>query len=91
MALHEIHHDGFHGHTVLRFRGKKTTYYRDGHTERRVEVSRRVAKRLNDAVCGMRDCQCGSVVAVQEYGSDDWYVVVKSHRYDEGRMYNESA
>ena len=61
MALYEIHHYGFHGHTTLRFRGEE----RPGRWSR-VEVSPRVAKRLNDAVCGMSDCRCAEYVAYSE-------------------------
>ena len=62
MALHEIHHYGFHGHAVLRFRGE----IKGGEMDRSVEVSPRVAKRLNDAVCGMSDCRCAEYVAYSE-------------------------
>ena len=58
MALHEITHNGFHGRKVLRFRGEIIAG--------RVEVSPRVARRLNDAVCGGHGCRCAEYVAYSE-------------------------
>jgi hypothetical protein len=51
-----IRHDGFHGVKVLRFRGEVA---QDGV----VEVSARVAARLNRAVCGCAGCKCGERAA----------------------------
>lgn len=60
MAIkHRITYNGFHGRRTITFRGKP-----DAHGI--VRVSRRVARRLNRAVCGISDCQCGEGVAEEE-------------------------
>jgi hypothetical protein len=41
-----------------------------------VEISERVARRLNRLVCGMYDCQCGEAVAGQDGWSGPWLVSV---------------
>ena len=45
-------YNGFHGRTLLRFRGVRNAI---GY----VVVSSRVADRLDRDVCGMSDCRCG--------------------------------
>lgn len=61
MAMYKIDHSGFHGRVSCRFRGEGMP----GPCAR-VEVSARVAKRLNSAVCGMKDCKCGEYIAYSE-------------------------
>ena len=56
-----ITHNGFHGITTLRFRGVRDRHPITG--EECYRVSYRVAKRLNEAVCGTTECRCGERVA----------------------------
>ena len=71
-------HSGFHGLTTLRVMVPDTA--KDGDA---MEVTATVAKRLNDAVCGMADCRCGEAVAGQdqdmgpgEHVLDIWIIIL---------------
>ena len=60
--LIRLEYNGFHGHTYAAFRvpgGAKTGD--------RVEVSARVATRLNRAVCPGGDCECGERIASPDF------------------------
>ena len=57
-----ITHDGFHGYTKVRFRPIDIVDHPQGAGPAYL-VSARTAKRLNDACCGMGDCQCGEGIA----------------------------
>lgn len=74
----ELQHTGFHG-TVRR----SVMVPSDAQSGDEVEVSARVAKRLNDAVCGMSDCTCGERIAhpgahmhTAPISYDHWYITV---------------
>ena len=59
MKVISINHNGFHGHNTVRL--KIPVWAKPGDD---IEVSDRVAKRLNDAVCsGGFDCKCGESIA----------------------------
>lgn len=73
-------HNGFHGHTTVSVRVPATAKPGDV-----IEVSSAVARRLNQAVCGQRDCQCGEAVAAEYDGHGNhtygrWYVTI----YEDG-------
>jgi len=76
MAMIEITHNGFHGRNLLRFRGEANP---DGI----VNVSARVAARLNRQVCPGVDCKCGEAAA-KYYGHfggshDTWIVCIPAN------------
>jgi len=69
-------HKGYHGRAEMSLRAPSGSQAGDT-----VEVSCRVATRLNNLVCGMCNCQCGERVAMTgaemhgtSYGWDRWYV-----------------
>jgi len=66
--MYAIEHVGFHGFHALRFSGRLCG------NGRSVEVSARVARRLNDEVCGLDDCRCAERAAREEQGR--WYVAL---------------
>jgi len=57
----DITHQGFHGRTTVRFRpcATRTVKSEDGSIRNWYQISRRVAQRLDGAVCGMTGCRCG--------------------------------
>lgn len=67
-----INHNGFHGYNSVSFQVPAGTQEGDV-----VHVSNRVAKRLNDAVCGCHDCTCGEAIADahRDNNGDYWYTV----------------
>ncbi len=61
-----ITHNGFHGLDTFRVRSTPhicSDLDEDGSARYYIEVSREVARRLNNRVCGMADCRCGEHVA----------------------------
>jgi len=70
-----ITHNGYHGYTTVSLRVDQGAQPGD-----RVEVSRAVARRLNNEVCGCTDCQCGECIARPDNypGSPDcrWWVTI---------------
>jgi len=76
-----IEHHGFHGPTKLRvmvgepagIESRENEYGEPIGEWALYRVSRRVARRLNRAVCGIPTCCCGSSVAWTEDG-DEYYV-----------------
>ena len=74
MMIWEMTHNGAHGLTTLRFRVPDGSGVGDI-----VEVSDRVARRLNDAVCGCSGCTCYEAVAYADGPVDagPWYVELR--------------
>lgn len=73
-----IQHNGFHGYRDLSFLAP--TVAKPGDT---VRVSSRVARRLNDAVCGCQACRCGEYVAFAAGPMmDRWYVTLPAEGRD---------
>jgi len=63
-------YNGFHGLRVISF-----LVPTDAKPGDEVEVSPAVARRLNDEVCGISDCQCGEHIAYPlGWGDDRWAV-----------------
>ena len=82
--MHDIWFNGFHGHVNLRFRAPVVPspvgerFYGTADI-RFAQVSRRVAKRLNDLVCGCEGCQCGERAAREDFNKPGvWYVRLPS-------------
>ena len=57
----DITHQGYHGRTTVRFRPVKTRTVKseDGSIRDWYQISRRVAQRLDGAVCSTTGCRCG--------------------------------
>lgn len=70
-------HNGFHGRTSVSFRAAAGTQPGD-----EVQVSARVARRLNAAVCGDEACMCCEGVAHTQGYDLPWTVIVP----DSGEM-----
>ena len=72
----KITHQGYHGRTTVRFRplGTRTIESEDGSIRNWYQISRRVARRLNGAVCGMMGCRCGERITseVDPRGAAMW-------------------
>jgi hypothetical protein len=59
-----INHNGFHGWHTLSFFAQPTEEINCGENNRyTADVSLRVGRRLNKAVCGSSDCWCGESIA----------------------------
>ena len=71
-----ITHQGYHGRTTVRFRPQLTQSieYADGSIREWHRISRRVAQRLDAAVCGMSGCRCGDRITseVDPRGAGMW-------------------
>lgn len=63
----ELRHKGRHGLTKL-----AVMVPDDAESGQPIEVSERVAKRVNEAVCGIDECVCGDRIAWRE--RDKWYL-----------------
>jgi len=74
--MKSITHDGYHGRTVVRFRPLQTLTIesQDGSVREWHQLSRRVARRLDGAVCGMQGCRCGERITseVDPRGAGMW-------------------
>lgn len=71
-----IEHNGFHGLCTVRI--QVPTDVKPGSD---VEVSRSVARRVNNKVCGISDCRCGEKLAHLENPFDNqgrWFVSIPS-------------
>ena len=70
-------HEGFHGATQLSVRVPDAYADEDDAPGAPVviPISARVARRLNDAVCGNDNCECGEYVAWQDWSDHGtWYM-----------------
>ena len=71
-----ITHQGYHGRTTVRFRplGTRTVESKDGSIRDWYQISRRVAQRLDDAVCSTTGCRCGERITseVDPRGAAMW-------------------
>lgn len=73
MKKHTIEHNGFHGYNSVSILLPDEA--REGDA---IEVSERVAQRINAAVCGSVGCVCGERIAHQtDY--DRWAVALPKH------------
>ena len=75
-------HDGFHGTTHISILVPNNAKPGDV-----VSVSRKVAKRINDIVCGITTCTCGEHAAsVDYYGAS---VILPSHHGIQRGFYSQ--
>lgn len=58
-----ITYNGFHGHCTFTVRVPN-----DAQPGDEIAISARVAKRINNLLCGISDCQCGEGIA-EEYNT----------------------
>ena len=64
-------HSGFHGMTNI-----AVMVPEDAEPGDQVQVSKQVAHRLDDAVCGINECSCGDRISYQIHDDNKWYITV---------------
>jgi hypothetical protein len=77
--IYNINYNGFHGNTWVAFHGPLILP-----KDRMVNVSKRVARRLNKIVCPYDDCECGEEIA-EEYEYGQYRVFIPKPCYFIGR------
>jgi len=84
----QVHYSGFHGISTLRFCPQQEGRH-PVTGERAYKVSPRVARRLNDKVCGIGGCTCGDKIAFQTAsGAEGWVAAEKYQTSDRERRSN---